>query len=139
MPVRGSAIQRPAEPLAVVEEPAPGELGGDGIVEGCGLGSVAGDGLSDDAPDGRDEQADTAARGGAAGVGVVHTQALAGGGQACNSLMSTVSPYARVDGQRSVPRPIRKASTDLVFPGSRPENRLGSGSMAGILNAAILL
>src|SRR5690606_34401668 len=46
--------------------------------------------------------------------------------------------YASAVGQRSFPRPMRKASTSLVLPGNRPEKRLGFGSTADFLNAATL-
>jgi hypothetical protein len=50
--------------------------------------------------------------------------------------MAAASRYASACGQRSFPRPTRKASTSLVLPGKRPEKRLGLGSTAGFLNAA---
>ena len=46
--------------------------------------------------------------------------------------------YASAVGHRSFPRPMRKASTSVVLPGNRPENRLGFGSTADFLNAATL-
>ena len=49
-----------------------------------------------------------------------------------------VPSYASAVGQRSFPRPIRKASTSLLLPGNRPEKRLGFGSTADFLKAATL-
>ena len=50
--------------------------------------------------------------------------------------IATVPHYASAVGQRSFPRPTRKAPTSPVPPGNRPEKRLGLGSTAGFLNAA---
>ena len=50
--------------------------------------------------------------------------------------LATVASYASACGQRSFPRPTRSASTSLVLPGNRPENRLGLGSTAAFLKAA---
>jgi hypothetical protein len=44
--------------------------------------------------------------------------------------------YVSARGQRSFPRPTRKASTSLVSPSNRPEKRLGLGSTADFLKAA---